>query len=264
MAETKHTKSKEQTIYGIATQAQWEAYWTDPNDGNALSALLDVQMPLVYSVLERVSIILPPHVAIEDLLQSATLGLYHALSRFDPERGHKFSSFAYPRIRGAILDELRQMDYLSRSTRAQLRKVETAIRSWTQDHGSQPNEEEIAESLGMRPEYVSTLIARSQPWLSLDGVIMSADGGEMTLKDILADRSVTTPDQQAERHDLHRELREAFLLLSAREQKILYLYYYEELRLSEIATLYELSEARICQIHALCVAKLKAALQKVD
>jgi len=256
--------SAKKTIYGLATKEQWDAYWQDPNDGKALSALMEVQMPLVYSVLERVSIILPPHVAIEDLLQSASLGLYHALTRFDSKRGHKFSSFAYPRIRGAILDELRQMDYLSRSTRAQLRKVESAIRNWTQDHGEPPGEAEIAETLGMRPEYVTTLIARSQPWLSLDGIIMSGDGGEMTLKDILADRSVVTPDQQTARNDLYRELREAFLLLTAREQKILYLYYYEELRLSEIAALYELTEARICQIHALSVAKLKAALEKDD
>jgi RNA polymerase sigma factor for flagellar operon FliA len=249
-------------IFGLASREEWDAYWKNPDDSNALSVLMEKQLPLVYSVLERISITLPPHVAIEDLLQSAALGLYHALTRFDPQRGYKFSSFAYPRIRGAILDELRQMDYLSRSTRSQLRKVETAIREWTQEHGETPDEEEIAESLGMRAEYISTLIARSQPWLSLDSVMMSGDGGEMTLKDVLADSSIIAPDEETERNDMWRELREAFLLLTAREQKVLYLYYYEELRLSEIAQLYELTEARICQIHALAVAKLKAALEK--
>ena len=252
------------SVYGLADRALWEAYWKNPDGGQALSDLMEAQLPLVYTVLERITITLPPHVAIEDLLQAAALGLYHALTRFDPERGYKFSSFAFPRIRGAILDELRQMDYLSRSTRSQIRKVETAIRDYTQEHGESPDENDIAESLGLRPEYVSTLIARSQPWLSLDKVMMSSDGGEMTLRDILADSSSIAPDEEAERNDLRQALREAFLLLTAKEQKILYLYYYEELRLSEIAQLYELTEARICQIHALAVAKLKAALTRDD
>ncbi|MDD2237113.1 MAG: FliA/WhiG family RNA polymerase sigma factor [Kiritimatiellae bacterium] len=258
------TEQAKDSVYGLADRELWEAYWKNPDGGQALSDLMETQLPLVYSVLERVSITLPPHVAIEDLLQAAALGLYHALTRFDPERGYKFSSFAFPRIRGAILDELRQMDYLSRSTRSQIRKVETAIRDYTQEHGESPDENDIAESLGLRPEYVSTLIARSQPWLSLDKVMMSSDGGEMTLRDILADSSSIPPDEEAERNDLRQSLREAFLLLTAKEQKILYLYYYEELRLSEIAQLYELTEARICQIHALSVAKLKAALTKDD
>ena len=261
MAEQKQDND---SVYGLADRSLWEAYWKNPDGGKALSDLMEVQLPLVYAVLERISITLPPHVAIEDLLQSAALGLYHAITRFDPERGYKFSSFAFPRIRGAILDELRQMDYLSRSTRLQIRKVEAAIREYTQAHGHTPDETEIADSLGMRAEYVSTLIARSQPWLSLDKVMMSSDGGEMTLRDILADTSTPSPGEEAERNDMWQALRRAFLLLTAKEQKILYLYYYEELRLSEIAQLYDLTEARICQIHALAVAKLKAALSSEE
>jgi RNA polymerase sigma factor FliA len=253
-------KTGDASLYGLADREHWERYWKNPDDGQALSVLMESQLPLVYSVLERVTITLPPHVAIEDLLQAAALGLYHALVRFDPERGHKFASFAYPRIRGAIMDELRQMDYMSRSTRAQLRKVESTIRDWTQEHGEMPDEEVIADSLGMRPEYLSTLLARAQPWLSLDSVISSSDGGDMTLRDILADSSMPSPDEEAAQSDMWETLRKAFLLLTAKEQKILYLYYYEDMRLSEIAILYELTEARICQIHALAVAKLRATL----
>lgn len=238
----------------------WDVYWQNPDDGRTLTALLESHMPLVYHVLERVSISLPPHVAIEDLLQSATLGLYHAITRFDPKMGNRFASFAYPRIRGAILDELRQMDFLSRSTRSQLKKVEDTIREWAQEHGDSPDEDDIASELGMRPEYVSTLLSRSQPWLSLDSVIAGGDG-DLTLQDVLADTVNRTPDQEAVTQDLIQQMRKAFMTLPAREQKILYLYYYEELRLSEIAVLYELTEARICQLHALAVAKLKVALK---
>lgn len=258
------TKNKKSSLYGLADRDLWEAYWANPDDGPTLSALMENQLPLAYTVLERISITLPPHVAIEDLLQAAALGLYHALVRFDPERGYKFASFAYPRIRGAIMDELRQMDYMSRSTRAQLRKVEAAIRSWTQEHGSMPDEAQIAETLGMRTEYLSTLLARSQPWLSLDGVIASSDGGDMTLRDLVADTTSPAPDEEAARSDLWDHLRKAFLQLTPKEQKILYLYYYEDMRLSEIALLYELTEARICQIHALAVAKLKTTLSSKE
>ncbi len=258
--EATKTEATPNQLFGLASRELWEQYWKNPESGEAVTKLVEAQLPLAYKVLERIAITLPPHVAIEDLLQAATLGLYHAITRFDPEQKHNFISFAFPRVRGAILDELRSMDYLSRSTRAQIKKVEEAIRQWTQEHGESPDEEDIAAALEMRPEYVSTLIARSQPWISLDSVTLDMDGAGVNLKDVLADASAVLPSAEAEREDLRRHLRQAFLQLAPKEQKILYLYYYEELKLSEIAVLYDLTEARICQIHALAVAKLRACL----
>ena len=249
------------------TQAQmelWREYRENPDSGDALSQLVDMMLPFVHRVLERMSINLPSHVEIEDLLQSATVGLYHAINRFDPKQGISFEGFAYPRIRGAVLDELRSLDHVSRSCRAQLKKIEQTICEWIQKHREHSREDELAKEMGMTVSELSGLLDRAQPWLSLDDVKLQADGGGVSLKDVLADTQAVLPDQEAQREDMRRYLRQAFKQLGSREQKILYLYYFEELRLSEIAILYELTEARICQIHALAIAKLKATLGSGD
>ncbi len=254
------TQSSVVELWDEKTRVIWEAYWRNPEDGKVLSQLVEHYLPLVYKVLERMSIALPSHVDIQDLLQAASLGLYHALSRFDPEQGHEFESFAYPRIKGAILDELRSMDTISRTNRTKVKKIESAIRDWAQEHGAPPNAEELAQVVDMEVDDLNQLIVSAQPWLSLESTLVSSGEGSVSLKDILADSSIPRPDREVEREDLRNHLRRAFLRISNREQKILYLYYFEELRLSEIAVLYNLTEARICQIHALAVAKLKAIM----
>lgn len=250
---------------GFLAQAElWQEYWDNPESGDALARLVDAMLPFVHRVLERMSINLPSHVEVEDLLQSATVGLYHAINRFDPKQGISFEAFAYQRIRGAVLDELRSLDHVSRSCRAQLKRVEQTICEWIQKHRDHPREEELAKEMGMTVSELAGLLDRAQPWLSLDDVKLQTEGGGYSLKDVLADTQSVMPDQEAQREDMRRYLRRAFRELGSREQKILYLYYFEELRLSEIAILYELTEARICQIHALAIAKLKAALGSAE
>ncbi len=242
----------------------WIEYWRNPDSGEALSRLVEVLLPLVHRVFERISISLPPHIATEDLLQVALIGLYHAINRFDPGQGLSFEAFAYPRIRGAILDELRAMDHISRSSRSQLRKMEQFIGQWICEHGECPDEAALSAGLGMQTTELSALLERAQPWLSLDEIVVHGDGAGLTLREILADSTVATPDAESQREDLRKHLRKAFLCLSSREQKVMYLYYYEELRLSEIAILYGLTEARICQIHAMAITKLRVALSRLE
>ena len=242
--------------------ALWTVFWSDRDSDEALGRLIEAYLPFVNKVLERLAIHLPSHVALEDLLQSAVVGLYHAIEHYDPQQNTRFEAFAYRRIRGAILDELRAADRISRSSRAQVRKIEQAIRQWHQDHGKAPEEQELAAAVGMTQEALAGLLDRAQPWLSLDEMVLEGDNRNVLLKEVIADNRAILPDQQAQEEDMRRWLHKAFLELSAREQKILYLYYYEELRLSEIAELYELTEARICQLHALAVAKLRAILDR--
>ena len=258
-------KKEYKEAQGLLAQAElWQEYWNNPESGEALARLVDVMLPFVHRVLERMSINLPSHVEVEDLLQCATVGLYHAISRFDPKQGISFEAFAYQRIRGAVLDELRSLDHVSRSCRAQLKRVELTICAWIQKHHEHPREEDLAKEMGISAAELSGLLDRAQPWLSLDDVKVQAEGGGYSLKDILADTQSVMPDQEAQQEDMRRYLRQAFRELGSREQKILYLYYFEELRLSEIAVLYELTEARICQIHALAIAKLKASLGSAE
>jgi RNA polymerase sigma factor FliA len=242
----------------------WMAYWRNPDSGEALSRLVEVLLPLVHKVFERVSISLPSHIATEDLMQVALIGLYHAINRFDPRQGLSFEAFAYPRLRGAILDELRAMDHVSRSSRSQIRRMEQFIGQWMCDHGDTPDEAELTDGLGLQAGELAVLIERAQPRLSLDEIVVSGDGAGLTLMEVLVDPKAPSPDDEVQREDLRRHLRKTFLCLSPREQKILYLYYYEDLRLSEIAMLYALSEARICQIHAMAITKLRVAMGRTE
>ena len=241
----------------------WERFWHDRDSVDAIGALLEVWMPLVHRILRRLMIRLPSHVAAEDLLQSAVLGLYEAVERFDPRREIKFTTFASRRIRGAVLDELRASDHMSRTDRARMKKMERAIEEWSSRHGAPPREDELAEMLGMSSGDLAALLERARPWLSLDQEIgKNRDGNKVFLRDVLTDCSEPAPDEKALRQDALRILRCEFRKLSSREQKILYLYYFEELRLSEISALFEVSEARICQIHGLVIAKLRAGMTR--
>ncbi len=240
----------------------WAEFWRNRHSDVAVCRLMEALMPFAHRVLERLAIHLPSHVAVEDLMQSAMIGLYQAIEHFDPRQGQNFEAYAYRRIRGAILDELRAADRMSRSSRAQLRKVEQVIRQWFQDHGRAPDESELAVGVGLSVAELADLLDRAQPWLSLDEMVLEGDSRSVLLKELIEDPRAVKPDEEAQTRDMHRFLHKAFLRLTAREQKILYLYYYEDLRLSEIASLYGLTEARICQLHALAVAKLRVALTR--
>ncbi|MBN2164444.1 MAG: FliA/WhiG family RNA polymerase sigma factor [Pontiellaceae bacterium] len=231
--------------------------WTEYlNNGKlAVDALIHAYLPLVNRVLERISMRLPSHVALEDLSQSALIGLYKSIVDFDPERGIPFEGYAYPRIRGAVLDELRSNDHLSRGKREKVERIETIIATWVAEYGELPTDVEIAAELGLSEDEFCRLMDEAKPWCSLD----AAESVDRSLHETLADPAADAVSG-IHKHDLQQLLREGFRHLDTREQKILYLYYFEDLRLSEIAALFNLTEARISQIHALSVIRLRTAL----
>lgn len=231
----------------------WERFCS--GERSAVDLLMEAYMPLANRVLERISIRLPSHVAVDDLLQAALVALYKAIENFDAQRGVPFEGYAYPRIRGAILDELRVNDSLSRGKRKQVDQVEIVIAEWMKEFGEMPSEEEIAAQLGMSIEAFNQLMDEAKPLCSLD-----ASGiDNLPLHETLADPCYAS-EAEAYQHDLQHLLRIGFCALAPHEQKILYLYYFEELRLSEIALLFGLTEARISQIHALSIVRLRAVL----
>jgi len=233
----------------------WNAYWE--NGEAAINELLEAYLPLAHRILERISIRLPSHVAVEDLSQVSLLGLYKAITSFEPHRGIPFEGYAYPRVRGAILDELRSNDFLSRHKRSQMERIEEVISQWLQRHGEMPNEDIIAQEMNITIAELNSIIDLAKPWCSLDAV----DDDHAQLYECLADPNAGASSDNAQKRDVRRVLREAFRQLEMREQKILYLYYFEELRLSEIASLYGISEARISQIRALSMLRLRAAMR---
>ena len=233
----------------------WEAYWQ--GESGAIERLLEAYLPLTRRVLERVSIRLPSYVAVQDLSQVALVGLYKALNSFKPHLRVPFEAYAYPRVRGAVIDELRANDFLSRGRRTQLHRVEQVINGWMAEHGEMPSEEEICSEMNMTENDFSLLMDQARPWCSLD----ADDEEHDSLYASVADAGQVPASVKAQQKDRRTLLCEAFRVLDVREQKILYLYYFEELRLSEIAQLYDLTESRISQIRALSVLKLRAAME---
>lgn len=238
----------EETLAGL-----WKAYWD--KGAECIDRLIEAYLPFVHRVLKRIAIRLPSHIAQEDLAQVALMGLYKSILDFKPQRGVPFEGYAYRRIRGAILDELRANDHLSRGKRAKVDQVESIIVDWMKEHRTMPSEEDIAAQLGLTVSAFHQLMDEAKPWCSLD----VADADDVPLCETIADPSASS-DKNVQNHDMQKLIREGFRELEMREQKILYLYYFEDLRLSEIAELFNLSEARISQIHALSVVRLRAVL----
>lgn len=243
-------------------QELWELFWSERNP-EAAGPLIRAFMPFVHNILSRLAINLPSHVRTDDLLQCAVVGLYSSIERFDSNQGIKFETFASKRIRGAILDELRNSDYMTRTGRTWLRKIEEAMQAWSAKHGQLPEENELADALGVSTAELEAIIDSAQPWISLDQAVVSSTGDrDVFLKDIIADTTNPGPGELVEREDIQKHLRSAFKRLAVREQKIMYLYYFEELRLAEIAVLFDLTEARVCQLHAIILLKLKAMINE--
>jgi RNA polymerase sigma factor for flagellar operon FliA len=244
----------------LANRDLWEAYWRSPDSSEAMNSLMDAFLPLVSRVLKRLLMRMPSGVAVEDVYQAGMIGLYQAIERFREDAGAAFETFAQKRIRGAVVDELRRSDNLSRSARQRARRIQEEIQDWTDKHGAPPTDDEIAARLGMEADDVSAIAVSVQPWLSFDSMVLDVNGKEVCLKDLLGDSAAAMPDKQAQKSEALDRVRAVFRKLSSREQKIMYLYYYEDLRLGEIADIFEVSEARICQIHALALFRLRALL----
>jgi RNA polymerase sigma factor FliA len=239
----------------------WQAYWTDPDSKSAIAALLDVHMILAHREIERMSIRLPRHVDTDDLLQCAIIGLFQAIERFNPDSGALFRTFARRRIKGAILDELRRVDHVSRFVRAKVRHLQEASEELANVIGHAPDTSELSKFTNTPKETVNSLFDSAKPWISLEENIRGSEDGTLQILDMLEDPHAHSPSERSEREDTRAELRDSFRALSDREQKILYLYYYEELRLREIAELFNVTEARICQIHGAALRKLHTEIR---
>jgi RNA polymerase sigma factor FliA len=238
----------------------WENYWSNRTSGEALRRLMGAFLPLVRKVLRRISIRIPSYVAQEDLLQSALVGLFESIERYNPERPVSFDAFASRRIRGAILDELRKEDFVGRPARSRIKRIANATDELVGELGRAPEEEEISERVGMTLPELRRHMEMAAPTVHLDDAVMTGPDGPVLLKDLL-DSNAASPSENAEKSDTLKMLCRAFRMLQDREQKILYLYYHEFLRVKEIAELFGVSEARVCQIHSLALIKLRGIIE---
>lgn len=219
--------------------------------------------PLVKYVASRVSIGLPQSVEQADLVSYGIFGLIDAIEKFEPNRGIKFETYAIRRVRGAIIDELRSIDWVPRSIRAKARSVEQAFSSLESEFGRAPTDSEVAGSLGMSEPELQNVFTQ----LSYVGVVALDDlftrGGERgestTLAETIPDRA-EGPMGMYEMEELRQTLAAALNRMPEREKVVLTLYYYEGLTLSEIGEVLGVTESRVCQIHTRAVLQLRAKL----
>ncbi|MBW2031727.1 MAG: FliA/WhiG family RNA polymerase sigma factor [Deltaproteobacteria bacterium] len=215
--------------------------------------------PLVKQITERMAIRLPSHVSKEDLVSAGIVGLLDALDKFDPEIGVKFQTYAGHRIRGAILDELRKMDWVSRTVRKEIHNIEAAINKLRSKLGREPEDFEVAKELGVDIGSYQKMIARAQGagLLSIDMTMPDGSSQHFGMKT----SSTPSPFDELKRKELKGIISKALSRLSRNEQLVMSLYYYEELTLKEIAEIMGLTESRICQIHSKVILSLRARLR---
>lgn len=222
--------------------------------------------PLVKYVAARVAIGLPSNVDQEDLASAGIIGLMEAVAKFEPDRGFKFESYAAARIRGAIIDDLRSLDWVPRSVRSQARKVEEALSRLHETLGRTPTDEEVAEEMDVTVRKLRAIYARVSTvlFVSLDRLLNVGDRGDsgMSLVDTLVDTKAQDPLAVVEDREMKNFLKQAIAGLPERERTAITLYYYEGLSLAEISQVVGVSQARISQMNAKSVMTFRSLLNK--
>jgi RNA polymerase sigma factor for flagellar operon FliA len=220
---------------------------------------------LVKYIAGRMAMRVPPSVSFDELVSAGTLGLIHAVDRFDPGKQTDIKTFAEYRIRGAILDELRSMDWYSRSMRKRIQEIEAAVRTVEARKGAPANDWEVAEKLSLSLEEYHSLLSsiHSVSLLNLDDFIKSEENDGIN-KRSFQEKVVSDDDPSinVSKIELKRVLAQAIRNLTEKEQLVISLYYFDELTLKEIGEVMGLTESRICQIHTQTLIKLKVRLRR--
>jgi len=256
------TASQQQQAQQLDIDEVWRRYKADPTNQQLRNILIEHYLPLVRYNGERIWARLPEGVELDDLISAGVFGLMDAIDAFDLSRGVKFETYCVPRIRGAMLDELRTMDWVPRLVRSKASKLNEATKQLEAKLGRHPTEAELAEHLDMSVEELEkmmveanavNLISLNKKWYETDSY---KDVREI---DILEDKKGEDPTRRIQRNDLMRLVTKG---LNRNERLIIILYYYEELTMKEIGATLDLSESRVSQMHSAIVARLQGQLGK--
>ena len=247
---------------GEDTQALWLEF-RRTKDKALRDRLILTYAPLVKYVAGRLGSGLPAHVDEGDLVSYGLLGLIGAIERYEPDRDVKFETYAIARIKGAIIDELRALDWVPRSVRSRAREIERAIAELEAKLGTAPSDEQIAEKIGITIKELEdslTDISRSSI-AALDGLwSVSGEGDQVSLLDTIEDTTGPRPADVLDETEMREALAEAIARLPEREKLVVTLYYYEELTLREIGEVLGVTESRVSQLHTKAILRLKARL----
>jgi RNA polymerase sigma factor for flagellar operon FliA len=222
--------------------------------------------PLVKYVAGKVAATMPHSVDFDDLVGFGVFGLIDAIDKFDPDKHVKFKTYAVTRIRGAIFDELRSIDWVPRSVRQKSKEIEEAIVETEAKLGRPASDAEIASSMGLtEAEFAKTMLkVSSTSILSLSDVWYTADDSDkVSIGDSIESPTSLNPDAIIEREEIKRVIIQSIQELPEKEKKVLVLYYYEDLTLKEIGKVLEVTESRISQLHTKAIMRLRAKLTNV-
>ena len=222
-------------------------------------------LPLTRSIAERISTRLPNNVEIDELVAAGIMGLMDAADKFDPSKQIKFKTYAEFRIRGAILDELRAMDWLPRSLRRKTSQIDNARFTLEQQLGRHATDKEVAEHMNIDIEELYDMInsVKGKSLLSLDEPI-DGDSKSRTLLECLVSKDSQDPYSLASLKEIKEMIAKAIDLLPEKERLVISLYYYEELTMKEIGQIMNVTESRVSQIHTKAAMSLKSKLKKVS
>lgn len=222
-------------------------------------------LPLVKYVAGRIPVKLPPHLSREDLISYGVIGLMDAVDKFDPSRGVKFETYASQRIRGAILDALRQQSWVPRSVLDKLRTVNDAFKKF-EGLAQEPSEGEVAQEAGMSVKELRFVLGEVNRLgiESLEQFLTNNPDDDFRLGDTLQDETSPNPEEVYLDKEMKERLALAVQRLTERDYLVLSLYYFQELTLKEIGAILDVSESRVCQLHARAILRLKNEMEGID
>jgi len=236
--------------------ALWEKYLADKSDKTSRDKLIVQYIYLVRYVVGRVKVTLPATISVEDIAGYGVEGLINAIERFSPQKNTRFETYALIRIRGSILDRVRSEDFLPRSVRKKIKEIKQAAETLKQQLGRPATNTEIAQYLDMDSEKVIQILSEDVTMTSIYDKRGSSDDS-MEIIDTIEDSNKLNPQERFEEKNVKTDLQKALQRLPERERILMVLYYQENMTMKEIGETLNMSESRICQLHAQAIMKLK-------
>ncbi len=240
-------------------KALWETYFADKTNKVIRDKLIVQYIYLTRYVIGRVKVNLPPSFSIEDIASYGVEGLIDAIEKYTYARGARFETYALMRIRGNIIDKVRSQDFLPRSARRKIKEVKNVTEDLRMKLGRMPTTTEVANAMGVEKERIDEILSEDATVFSIHDK-KGATEDSVEIIDTIQDENKLTPEEQMEEKDVKKELHNALKRLPERERMIMVLYYHENMTLKEIGEMIDVSESRVCQLHAQAIMKLRKIL----
>lgn len=250
----------------MADRAELWARYRARKSEELRSQLISEYAYLARYVVDRLNLKTSACVDYDDLLSQAVVGLIDAIDRYDCSRGVKFETYAYARIRGAVIDMLREMDWSPRSLRQKESELKNAYARVEAERGRPATDDEVAEAMGISRAELDALAQEVAPWATVSLEQTIACGGEddeITVAELIEDEDAISPQKHAEQREMKRLLMEAIKNLPEQERTVLALYYIEGLTLKEAGKALGVSESRACQVHSKAIMRLQTKLERL-